>query len=99
MKKYTFQPGDRIAYAAKFLKDTGQFTGAAPQRRGTFLRLDDYLPNYGFVRWDDIEDVIAAGKGDYAEADYCEEVRRNGSRVALSNVARVGSARFALNDL
>jgi hypothetical protein len=28
-------PGDRVAYAAKFLKNTGQFTGSAPQRAMT----------------------------------------------------------------
>lgn len=33
----TLNAGDVVAYAAKFLKNTGQFAGYAPQRRGTFL--------------------------------------------------------------
>lgn len=92
--------GDRVAYAAKFLRDTGQFSGSAPQRRGTFLGL--YAPmreTYGLVRWDDQEARIAAGAGQFAEADYCEHVLAHGELVALSNIAKVGSARFACNDI
>jgi hypothetical protein len=93
-------PGDRVAYAAAFLKNTGQFTGAAPQRRGTFLGVYDAMPKtHGRVRWDDQEERIAAGLGQFGEADYCEHVRAHGELAALSAIARVGSARFALNDL
>ncbi len=95
-----FQPGDRVALAAKFLKDTRQFTGNAAQRRGTFA---GYWPGmektHGFVHWDDEAEMIASGKGQYAEQDYCDHVRTNGSGVALSAIAKVGSARFACNDL
>ena len=99
-----FQPGDIVGYAARFLRDTGQFTGAAPQRRGVFV---SYAPpfeksgriTHGRVHWDDEASLIASGKGDYAEADYCSEIRANGSLVALSAIAKVGSARFVLNDL
>ena len=89
-------PGDRIAYAAKFLKNTGQFTGEAPMRRGTYLSGDD---KFSYVRWDDAEERIARAEGDYAEADYREHVRKHGNMVATGNIAKVGSARFALNDL
>lgn len=99
MTKSTLKPGDRVAYAAKFLKNTGQFTGEAGERRGTYLRPRPGMPKYGYVRWDDEAKRIASGQGDYAEADYCETVRRDGSLVCLSNIARVGSPRFALNDL
>jgi hypothetical protein len=99
MTKSKLNPGDRVAYAAKFLKDTGQFTGNAGERRGTYLRPAPGMPKYGYVRWDDEAERIASGQGDYAEADYCKQVRRNGSLVCLPNITRVGSVRFALNDL
>lgn len=92
-------PGDRIAYSAKFLKNTGQFTGAAPQRRGTYVGLDKRMPNYARVHWDDEAERIAAREGDFAEQDYCDEIRQNGSLVHANNIARVGSPRFASNDL
>ena len=99
--KNTFQPGDRIAYAAAFLKNTGQFTGAAPQRRGTYVGPAGagWPDTYGYVRWDDEAERLASGQGDYAEQDYCDAVRANGSIACLPNLAKVGSARFALNDL
>lgn len=92
------QPGDRIAYAAKFLKDTGQFTGAAPQRRGTYLG-PDVAPGFARVRWDDIETLIADGRGQYADSEYVAHVRKEGSTVHANNIAKVGSGRFALNDI
>lgn len=93
-------PGDRIAYSASFLKCTGQFSGPAPQRRGTYLGTYAPLPkSHGRVRWDDQEERIAAKAGQFAEADYCAHVRAEGELVALSAIAKVGSARFALNDL
>ena len=91
------QPGDRIAYAAKFLKSTGQLTGGAPMRRGTFIAMQDEA--YARVHWDDTPQRIADKQGDFAEADYRDEISRNGSMVHAGNIAKVGSARFALNDL
>lgn len=92
--------GDRIAYAASFLRNTGQFSGSAPQRRGTYLGPYAGMPKtHGCVRWDDREERIAAGLGQFGEADYCEHVRANGELVALSAIAKVGSARFAHNDI
>lgn len=93
-------PGDRVAYAASFLRNTGQFTGSAPQRRGTYLGAYAGMEKtHGRVRWDDQEERIASGLGQFGEADYCEHVRAHGELVALSAIAKVGSARFALNDL
>lgn len=88
--------GDRIALTAKFLKSTGQFTGAAGQRRGTYLGPLGSVPGYGLVRWDDEAAMLAASR---EEDDYKAHVREFGSTVCLTNIARVGSARFALNDL
>lgn len=88
--------GDRVALSAKFLKNTGQFTGPAGARRGTFIK---YEGDFARVHWDDIEEYIAAGRGDYAEPDYCAEVRANGSMVHAGNLAKVNSAAFALNDI
>jgi len=94
------QPGDRVAYAASYLRSTGQFTGPAPQRRGTFLGVYDAMPKtHGRVHWDDQEERIAAGAGQFGEADYRDHVRANGELVSLSAIARVGSPRFALNDI
>lgn len=96
----SLRPGDRIGYAAKFLKNTGQFANGAGERRGTFLGLCPEMPaTHGLVRWDDQENLIAAKAGDFAEVDYVEHVRKNGSLVALSAIAKVYSARFCLNDL
>lgn len=92
------QPGDCIAYAAKFLKNTGDFSHASASRRGVLLSLDPGLKNYGRVKWDDFESRAAHYAEQYGE-DYVAEARANGQLVCLSNVAKVGSPRFALNDL
>lgn len=95
--------GDRIAYAAKFLRNTGQFTGSAPQRRGTYLGQNTDRgkpdPDFARVRWDDIEALIASGQGQYGDPEYVAEIRANGSLVHINNIAKVGSPRFASNDL
>ncbi|MDE3023350.1 MAG: hypothetical protein KGI54_16125 [Pseudomonadota bacterium] len=95
------QAGDKIAYAAKFLKNTGQHTGYAPQRRGVFLKYDSLCGHekYARVQWDDIDSVITSGQGQYADAEYVEDIRQNGSLVLSDNIAKIGSAKFALNDL
>ena len=95
-KKQTLSPGDRIAYAAAFLKNTRQHTGAAPQRRGTFVRYDVGSPDFARVHWDDEGEMIAHRIGDFVEQDYCDEIRANGSMVHAKNIAKVGSGRFAL---
>lgn len=94
----TLQAGDRIAYAAKFLKNIGAFSGSTPQRRGVFVGMWEGAPKtHARVRWDDIEDVIATGEGQYADPEYVADIRAHGSLVALSAIAKVGSPRFALN--
>ena len=42
MKAKTFAPGDRVAYAAAWLKNTGQRTGWAPSARGTVLSTEPF---------------------------------------------------------
>lgn len=99
-KKPNFQPGDTIAFSARFLKDTGQFTGPSGAMRGVFVSYDPGMgERYSRVRWGDEEARIAGGEGDYAEADYCDIVRRLGSLVCTANICKVGSARFACNDI
>jgi hypothetical protein len=91
-----FTQGDRIAYAAKFLKNTGQFTGPGGQRRGVFVSYWDKDPKFARVHWDDFDyDESARQYGD----DYADDAKQFGQCVLAVNIARVGSARFALNDL
>ena len=93
MSKSTPKPGDRVAYAAAFLKNTGQRSGQAPFMRGTYIGDDPTLPRFGRVRWDN------ENAEQYAEADYRAEIKAHGELVLIANIAVVGSARFALNDL
>lgn len=91
--------GDSVAYSAKFLKSSGQQSGSAGARRGVYIGEWPAAKGYGRVKWDDVETLIALGQGDFAEADYCAEIRANGSPVPLANLAKIGSGAFALNDL
>ena len=88
--------GDRVAYAAKFLKDTGQFTGSAGQRRGTFVGYDRTAPDFARVKWDDFNVAYAAEQWG---ADYAADCVARGTMVHARNIAKVGSAGFAANDL
>ena len=90
------EPGDRVAYAAKFLKNTGQFTGAGGQRRGTFVKYWDKDPQFARVRWDDFDAAWLAEQ--YGE-DYAVDAQEHGQCVHADNIAKVGSPRFACNDL
>lgn len=98
MPKPSLTAGDRIAYAAKFLKNTGQFTGSGPQRRGTFVAYDSdtRAPLCARVKWDDFDATESAKQ--WGE-DYAADAIANGQRVLAVNIAKVGSPRFALNDL
>ena len=80
------QSGDRIAYSAKFLRNTGQFTGAVPDRRGIYAGPCAWSPAHSRVHWDDEAERIAAKQGQYAEQDYCDDVMQNGSLVCTSNI-------------
>lgn len=98
-KRNTLQPGDRIAYAAKFLRNTGQFTGSAGQRRGTFRAYDDrFAPGFARVTWDDFEANAADYALQYGE-DYVDDARANGQLILAVNIAKVGSPAFASNDI
>jgi hypothetical protein len=86
-------PGDRIAYSAKFLKNIGAFTGPEGFRRGTLVSIEYELAR---VKWDDFNYASAAKM--YG-SDYADNARDNGQLVNINNIAKVGSARFALNDM
>jgi hypothetical protein len=90
--------GDRVAYAAKFLKNIGAFTGSTPQRRGTFLTYDQRAPDFARVKWDDFEANAAHYAKQYGD-DYVVDAREHGQMVNANNIAKVGSPRFASNDL
>lgn len=90
--------GDRVAYAAKFLKNTGQFTGAGPQRRGTFQSYWTLDPQFARVMWDDFDQNAPRLAEQYGD-DYVADAREHGQLVHANNVAKVGSPRFALNDM
>ena len=92
----SFTAGDRIAYTAKFLKNTGQFTGPSGQRRGEFLKYWEMDSRFARVRWDDFDQGAAAKQ--YGD-DYALDATEHGQIVMACNIAKVGSARFALNDL
>lgn len=100
MKKITFNPGDRVGYAAKFLRNIGAFSGSTPQRRGVVVNGSDPIsPDFVRVAWDDFEALAAEAKGQYADPEYVEDSRKHGQLVHRNNVAKVGSPRFVLNDL
>lgn len=93
-------PGARVGYAAKFLRNTGQFTGSVPQRRGTYVGpFKGMEKTHARVKWDDIEQVIGGGGGQYDDDEYVADVRANGSVVALSAIAVVGTLRFVDNSV
>ncbi len=88
--------GDRVAYAARFLKDIGQFNAASAERRGTFVGYWDANPQFARVHWDDFDKQAAAKQ--YGD-DYAADAQEHGQCVLACNIAKVGSPRFALNDL
>jgi hypothetical protein len=52
-----FSPGDRVAYAAAFLKSTGQRTGWAPFARGTVTGGQTFGGRVLVsIKWDDVAD-------------------------------------------
>lgn len=90
--------GDRVAYAAKFLRNTAQFTGSAPQRRGTMVKFWEADEKFARVKWDDFE-LNAPGYARQYGEDYVADAREHGQLVLAVNIAKVGSPRFASNDL
>jgi hypothetical protein len=95
MGKQQLLHGDRVAYAAKFLRNTCQQTGAAPQRRGTFVSYYAADPQFARIKWDDFEANAAYYAHQYGD-DYVADARQHGQCVHAGNIAKVGSARFAL---
>lgn len=89
-----FTTGDRIAYAAKFLRNIGAYTGETPHRRGTFVKLWDKDPQFARVRWDDFENNAASLATQYGD-DYVADAREHGQCVLAVNIARIGSVAFA----
>lgn len=96
-KKITLQAGDRIAYAASFLKNTGQFANGSGERRGTFVSVEPQYfaggASHGRVRWDDFEALVARGTGQYGDLEWVQDCRDRGQLIALSAIAKVGSVR------
>lgn len=97
-KPSKLEAGDRIAYAAKFLKNIGAFTGDTPRRRGTFKSYWTENPDFARVHWDDFE-TRAAELAEQWGDDYVADAREHGQLVLAVNIAKVGSPRFASNDL
>ena len=88
--------GDRIAYAAKFLRNIGAYTGAMPQQRGTFLKQEPAMPGFARVRWDGWEDQLAHSAKLYGN-DFAADVRENGNLVHAANIIKVGSPQFVMD--
>jgi hypothetical protein len=90
-KKNIIAAGTRVALSGNFLRNTGQQTGPAAQRRGTVLSLEGTL--FARVRWDEPTDYTALAMqwGD----DYADDVKANGHMVNIANLAAVGSSAMA----
>jgi hypothetical protein len=54
MSPKSFNAGDRVAFAAAFLKSTAQHTGEVPFMRGTVTEQVDHSPDFRLVtvQWD-----------------------------------------------
>jgi hypothetical protein len=90
VKPNKLQPGDRVAYAVKFLRNTCQYTGDAPRRRGTFVAYWDADPRFARVKWDDFD---AAYQAKQHGQDYADDALAHGQLVHADNIAKVGSPR------
>lgn len=84
-----FQHGDRIRFNKKFLQNTMQYTGRSPFIKGTFNKKHESMDHYGYVHWDDEDELIASKQGQYSEEDYCQFVKENGSLICLGNIEKV----------
>lgn len=93
MSKTTLKTGDRVAFSARHLRNTGQGHDAA-SRRGTLLSDPDAI-GYAYVRWDNEAEMLASGVGQFGDPEYCEHVRRHGSYHPASILARVSSLAFS----
>lgn len=87
--KTKFQAGDRVALSAQFLKSTGQRTGFAAHRRGSFLKIEG--TEFARVRWDDEGEVLYSAMALQWGNDYADDIRANGSLININNLAKVGA--------
>lgn len=100
MKKPTFGIGDTVAYTAAFLRNTGQMTGGAGDRRGRVVGFENLSaarnvsPHLLLARviWADADYAFLAEQ--YGQ-DYADQARENGQLVIAKNLCRVGGAGFA----
>ena len=67
-----------------------------PMRRGTFVSYWKANPDFARVHWDDFDFAYQAQQNG---EDYAEDAKTNGQCVLAVNIAKVGSPRFALNDM
>lgn len=89
------QAGDRVAYTARYLRDSCQQAGAVPLRRGTYAGPYAGAKGYSLVKWDDTAVRIAARSGQYADPEYAQWALANGEMCPDAIIAKVGSARYA----
>ena len=85
------RPGDRVAYTAKFVKNTGGGKHTVDQR-GVYVKDDPRTPNMGYVHWDGEDEYLKAMYAD--DPEYAAHVKENGTWVKLVNICRVGTVRF-----
>ena len=83
-KTKTFEAGARVRYTGKWLRNTGQQTGSAGQRRGTVTGpVPGMSADVVGVRWDD-EDLSAYD----ADPEYQAHVKAHGVAVNAGNLQR-----------
>lgn len=97
MNRKSLKPGDRVAYSARHLKTSGQATGSAALRRGTYVGEYAGAKNYCRVRWDDNVARIAARAGQFAHQDYCDDVANNGSLAHSDTIRSAISSGMSYN--
>lgn len=56
-RKFEVKIGDRVAYSAKWLRNTGQITGQAGQMRGIVTAVDSPTPAWSLatIRWEKVK--------------------------------------------
>jgi hypothetical protein len=81
------QPGDRVAFNVKFLRNTCQTTGRRPQMRGELLSHDGAFAR---VRWSDWGPAKRAYLAEQWGEDYAADAETHGEMVNLGNLCRVG---------
>lgn len=89
MKLGTLKTGDRVAYTAQWLCNTGQKTGPAGKRRGVVMSRYEHRSGMVYVRWDDTTpEQLKELHG--SDPEYINHVLLHGTLVAEANLAIVG---------